>query len=274
MQELSRRVLTACLLLPPVIAAIWLGGVWFLTLLMLVGLALAWEWGRLFDASPPPLLASLHVAALFGAGVFLIEDLAFEPQSLLVIVLACLGSLVIAALSGHAKGWALIGPVYLIMPLVLLADLRSDESSGGLAVLLFLLMVWASDSGAYFSGRLIGGPHLLPKVSPHKTWSGALGGLLTSMMAGYGAGILIGGDNLILSLWGGLISLATQAGDLLESLIKRRHGLKDMGFLLPGHGGFLDRVDGLIVAIFVFYILIFAQGWPESSAAKIFLDYN
>ena len=277
MGELARRILTASLLLPPVLAAIWFGGVWFLVLLAVVGVALTWEWSQLFGAPPPPppLLASLHIAALIGVGVFLFDDFFFEPQSLIIIGLSCIGSLMIAWLTDRDKGLAFFGPIYLITPLVLIADLRADESLGALAVLVFLSLVWASDIGAYFFGRLIGGPRLFPKVSANKTWAGAFGGLLASMLAGSVAGIFIGvSEGVVLSLWGGVISIATQTGDFLESAIKRRYNLKDMGSLLPGHGGFLDRVDGLIVAIFVFYILVFAQGWPESSAAEIFLKYN
>ena len=158
MGELARRILTALLLLPPVLAAIWFGGVWFLVLLAVAGVALAWEWSQLFGAPPPPLLASLHIAALIGAGVFLFDDFAFEPQSLIIIGLSCLGSLVIAWLTDRDKGLAFFGPIYLITPLVLLADLRADESLGALAVLVFLSLVWASDIGAYCCGRLIGGP--------------------------------------------------------------------------------------------------------------------
>ena len=277
MGELARRILTVSLLLPPVLAAIWFGGVWFLVLLAVVGLALTWEWSQLFGAPPPPppLLVSLHIAALIGVGVFLFDDFAFERRSIIIIGLSGLGSLVIAWLTDRDKGLAFFGPIYLITPLVLIADLRADESLGALAVLVFLSLVWASDIGAYCFGRLIGGPRLFVKVSANKTWAGAFGGLLASMLTGYSAGVFIGvGEAVMLSLWGGVISIATQAGDFLESAIKRRYNLKDMGSLLPGHGGFLDRVDGLIVAIFIFYILVFAQGWPESSAADIFLKYN
>ncbi len=279
MNELTRRILTACLLLPPVLAAIWAGDLWFLALLMLAGLVMIWEWNLLLGS--PPLLISLYVAALFGAGVFLFQSFVFQPRSLLVIFLASFGALVLAWLlertksriKKYVKSMAFFGPIYFITPLVLLADLRGDQNLsvlGACALLIFLLMVWASDIGAYFTGRTIGGPLLWPKISAQKTWSGAVGGFLASMLVGYGAGFLIGGSWQLL-LWGGLISVATQAGDFLESFIKRRHNLKDISALLPGHGGLLDRVDGLLIAVFVFYLFMLTQGWPESSAASIFL---
>lgn len=141
---------------------------------------------------------------------------------------------------GAACGAA--GALWIVLAAAALVWLRADPAAGRANVLLLLVAVWASDIGAYLVGRLAGGPRLAPRVSPGKTWSGAAGGLLAAAAAGAAAG---GGHG---ALAGALLSVLAQAGDLAESAAKRRAGVKDSGALIPGHGGLLDRLDGLLAA--------------------------
>lgn len=134
-----------------------------------------------------------------------------------------------------------LGPVIVLAALALVW-LRADATVGLANVLFLLVVVWASDIGAYAAGRLVGGPRLAPRISPGKTWSGAAGGLLAAAVVGAIAGRL-GGAGVAAAL-----SVLEQVGDLAESAAKRRAGVKDSGALIPGHGGLLDRLDGLLGA--------------------------
>ena len=121
-----------------------------------------------------------------------------------------------------------------------------------IAAIWILLVVWASDIGAYAAGRLIGGPKLAPRISPNKTWAGLIGGVLAAAVTSASfVATLDGADPGPASLLGGALAIVAQAGDLVESWVKRRFGVKDTGTLIPGHGGLLDRVDALLAVILV-----------------------
>ncbi len=146
--------------------------------------------------------------------------------------------------------WLSGGVLYALIPVICLPLIRETVTPSGLFLLLLLfLSVWVTDVAAYFCGRHFGGPKLLPKVSPKKTWSGALGGLFGAMVAGSMLALFVDGFSPLWCVLGaGVLSVFSQAGDLLESWGKRRFDVKDSSNLIPGHGGFLDRVDGLLVA--------------------------
>lgn len=152
------------------------------------------------------------------------------------------------------RGLFTIGAVVIALAIAGFIWLRADDAVGRLNVLFVVLVVWASDIGAYLAGRLLGGPRLAPRISPGKTWSGAVGGLVCAVGVGVAASLLDPGgqsgsrDGLIVSLG---LGLASQIGDLLESALKRYVGVKDSGHLIPGHGGLLDRLDGMILAVIV-----------------------
>ena len=141
--------------------------------------------------------------------------------------------------------------------------MRLDPASGFAALMLVLLAVWATDIGGYFAGRLIGGPKLWPRVSPKKTWAGAIGGFVASL--GVAGGFAAAGLGKIIPLLrlGAILSIASQLGDLFESAVKRRFGVKDSSHIIPGHGGLMDRLDGFVAAIVLAAIFGFLRGGAD-----------
>jgi phosphatidate cytidylyltransferase len=172
------------------------------------------------------------------------------------ILVALMGALMAwewRRLCGTRPGWLLLGVLYVSLPCLALLWIR--DLPGGLETLLWVLaLVWATDTAAYVAGRGIGGPRLAPRISPNKTWAGLAGGVLGAALVGLAAVLLRGappdagpvGDAWLLVALSGILALVEQAGDLAESAVKRHFGVKDSGNLIPGHGGVLDRVDGLI----------------------------
>jgi len=149
------------------------------------------------------------------------------------------------------------GVPYVGLAAAALVWLRFDPDVGQANVLFVVLMVWATDIGAYAVGRLVGGAKLAPSISPGKTWSGAVGGIVAAVAVG----VAIGRDTVLPAICvAAVLSVISQAGDLLESALKRRFGVKDSGKLIPGHGGLLDRLDGLLTAAPAAALLALALG--------------
>lgn len=159
--------------------------------------------------------------------------------------------------------WVVFGLAYAVMAAVLLPFIRNVSAHDGLALIsLLFLVVWVTDIAAYFCGRALGGPKLWPSVSPNKTWSGALGALGFSVLAAFVFGCYVSGFSALSCAAGAIVmSIFSQCGDLLESAFKRVFGAKDSSQLIPGHGGFLDRVDGLLPATvpLAIYLLLTAN---------------
>ena len=162
-------------------------------------------------------------------------------------------------------GLLLSGVVYIALVTLSLLSLRHQPETGLQGVLWLFATVWATDIFAYVAGRSLGGPRLAPRLSPAKTWSGALGGLAAAIIVGAcTAWFFTGGSVIGLAMAGGLLSVVSQAGDLAESAVKRYVGVKDSGQLIPGHGGLLDRVDALMAAAVVMAAIRLAGDarWP------------
>jgi phosphatidate cytidylyltransferase len=140
---------------------------------------------------------------------------------------------------------------------------RRDPASGFAALMLVLLVVWATDIGGYFAGRTIGGPKLWPQVSPKKTWAGAIGGFVASLAVAAGFAALNFGKMVPMLLLASGLSIAAQLGDLFESAVKRRFGVKDSSHIIPGHGGLMDRLDGFVAAIVLAALLGFLRGGAD-----------
>lgn len=169
---------------------------------------------------------------------------------------------------GYGRNWKILGLLYVCAPcasLIWLRDIHiADKPNAGVHLVLYVMfVVWATDIGAYFAGRRIGGPKLAPVISPNKTWAGLGGGVVTAAIAG---GLCSGFSpyppSFIAAMDLGIVlALISQCGDLFESWLKRRIGVKDSGSLIPGHGGLLDRVDGLVFALPVFALALYLSGY-------------
>ena len=243
--DLGIRVVSALVLAPVVLAAVWFGGWFFAALLAVAGVLMALELsGLLFGEGTPRKAALLALTALVAV--------VLASMGLASAALAAGGAGLAFALA--ARSWtreplwpALVAYPYLVLPLVALIWLRADPTLG-LAVAVWLLAtVWAVDICAYFAGKFIGGPKLAPSISPKKTWAGLLGGMAGAVIVAVIASQWIGsGSAVILAFVAVGLTILEQAGDFGESALKRRAGVKDSGTLIPGHGGILDRVDGLV----------------------------
>jgi phosphatidate cytidylyltransferase len=162
---------------------------------------------------------------------------------------------------GHAATVSLVaGAAYILLAAAGLIWLRIDPAVGRANLLFLLVLVWASDIGAYAAGRAIGGPRLAPRISPGKTVSGALGGLLAAVLVGIVVALATPAPTWRASLLAGLLGIVAQAGDLGESFVKRQFGVKDSGRLIPGHGGLLDRLDALLAVALAASLLALVDG--------------
>jgi phosphatidate cytidylyltransferase len=188
----------------------------------------------------------VHIVSVLAAAILVARDMAGMG-----VVVAIVGAAAVAALS-FGSGRARLsgaGVLYTALPVVALGWLRSDEPLGFLATLFVLFAVAVTDVAAFAAGRTIGGPKLWPAISPNKTWSGLLGGIAAAAVAGLLFSFVTGtGAALWLASLGFAIGLVAQCGDFAESALKRHFGLKDSGGLIPGHGGFMDRMDGVVTA--------------------------
>lgn len=234
-----------------VLAAVALGAVvaspWtFVVLVIAAGTTIAWEWGRLVRGEGWDTIALLQVAGVAAVAI----SVTLGRPGLALGALACAAiAIALVSVSTGRLVWSLLGLVYAALPAWALVWLRSDETLGVAALLYLFAVAWTTDTASYFAGTLIGGPKLAPRISPHKTWSGLIIGALTPALIGYAfALVLKGTSGLRLALVSIAIAAACQIGDLSESAVKRRFGTKDMSHLIPGHGGLLDRIDGLLIA--------------------------
>lgn len=251
--DLRLRLVSAALMIPFALWIVWQGGVWLALGCSVFAAAMAYEWVRM-SASPmmksfvPMAMIPVLIAALIGP-------------------LAGIGIWILSAILGgglhplaHERRHAMVGLAYIAgmpMAMYLLRESPFEAWNGLLAALTIMGMVWGSDSAAYFTGRGFGGPPLTPE-SPSKTWSGAIGAVVFTALCGLLAAKVTGGNWVLWVFAGVMISVFAQMGDLIESRIKRRYGVKDASGLIPGHGGFMDRVDGLGIVCGVSVIVLFS----------------
>lgn len=247
---------------PAALACIWLGAEPWTFLIAAAVALLTWEWVHLCGLSTRMLPGMAVPLAIFAAGLLAVEE---HVRASLVALLVGWGLTWWTAArmrrSGQPAGWLAAGVLYIGLAGIALIELRHDNLAGRANVLFLFLVVWASDIGAYMAGRAFGGPKLAPAVSPNKTWSGAAGGLAAAMAVGaaVAAALAPGGASRAAAV-AAMLGVMAQAGDLLESWIKRRFDVKDTSSLIPGHGGLLDRLDGVIAAAPVAALLAFALG--------------
>jgi phosphatidate cytidylyltransferase len=245
-RNLILRVIAALVLAPVAIAIAWLGGWLWTTLTTLAAIGLYVEWLTIVGMARETRVVTSGAVALGISGLCLAAG--WIDASVLALAL---GLAAVALLSPQRRSWIATGFCYAAAAQIASVLLRLDQTSGFVALILVLLVVWVTDIGGYFAGRGIGGPKLWPRVSPKKTWAGAFGGFVASLVVAAGFAAFGLGKTGPLLLLGAVLSIASQLGDLFESAVKRRFGVKDSSHIIPGHGGLLDRLDGYVAAIVV-----------------------
>lgn len=247
LSPLTTRILAGLALGIPVLLAVWWGSPAFDLLIAAAVAILAWEWFGICGAGRPPveglLIGAVVVVAVVVATVFGIRP---------ALLALALGVAAVLLVTGR-EPWLSAGTLYIGLPCVALIWLRGADYGRDM-VFWLMGVVWATDIGAYAAGRLIGGPRLAPRISPNKTWAGLAGGMALAAVtsAAFALAGPAGARHVVSAVvLGALLAVIAQAGDLAESWVKRRFGVKDASALIPGHGGLLDRVDALLVVILV-----------------------
>lgn len=243
-RNLLMRIAAALVLAPLAIGAAYAGGWYWIALVTVGAIGLFAEWLVVTHTTRNVPVTIAGVVALVLTAPFL----AIANVNAALVVLA-LGLIAVGFRTTQPRLWAMAGFLYAAAAQVASVLVRLDHAKGLSALILVLLVVWATDIGGYFAGRTIGGPKLWPRVSPKKTWAGAIGGFVASLLVAIGFAASDLGKTLPLVILAAMLSVAAQFGDLFESAIKRRFGVKDSGHIIPGHGGVMDRLDGFVAAI-------------------------
>jgi phosphatidate cytidylyltransferase len=241
--NLQQRIISALVMVAVALGLVYAGVIPFAFLVLAAGLMMSWEWGHLVRGTRSDLAILVH-----GGAVALAVVLGVGGSTLLALCALLAGSAAIVPLTiGQRAPLSAFGVFYVGLPAVALLWLRGDDTYGFLAVFFLFLIVWSTDTMAYVAGRTIGGAKLWPSVSPNKTWAGFLGGIGSSMILCALFALLVPGTSpWRLGILGLLLGIVAQGGDLAESALKRTFGVKDASDLIPGHGGLMDRLDGLV----------------------------
>lgn len=268
--ELKLRVVSAVVLGAIVLFDTWIGGTTFALLWAIAAILVLHEFIRICSSA----VSHLQRMAAFAA-LFLVLAAWFSANVHFACYIFIAATVLIAVWEFVIRKtvWCATGLAYACLPFFAMSELRADSQNGLLVILLLFACVWGADIFAYFAGRSIGGPKLAPRISPKKTWAGFAGSLVGAMLlswlvvwwSGHGTTIMFFAAIL-------LIAIVSQIGDLVESSFKRRFDVKDSGNLIPGHGGVLDRIDGLIaasVALWLALLLVRQDGMPMP---KMFVD--
>lgn len=253
---LGPRVLSALVMTPVAIAAVWFGSPYFDILLFVFSAGMMWEWSRM---CAPDHVIGMSVVAAVALGVAMLMQITGQIEYLFMPL--CISVIIAAVRAG--KNWFLAGFGVLYISLAALSALwlRQQEGDGLLIIMWLFFLVWATDTGGYAFGKTIGGPKLAPRFSPKKTWAGLLGGMACAGLIGglvsYFSTDAVNWKIVLVSM---VLAIVAQIGDLGESALKRRFKVKDSSNLIPGHGGLLDRADGMLSVFPVAFVIICFAG--------------
>jgi phosphatidate cytidylyltransferase len=257
--NLLARVLAALVLVPVAVGVAYAGGWFWLGLVVAAAVGLDVEWLMVVGAARETRVAAIGAVALLAAGA----ASGFGRIEVSLVAVA-LGMVIVAWVSPGRRGWMVLGLGYAAAACLASVLVRLDPVWGFAALMLVLLIVWATDIGGFIAGRALGGPKLWPRVSPKKTWAGAIGGFVASLCVAVGFAALDLGHLKPLLLLSAMLSAVSQLGDLFESAVKRRFGVKDSSHIIPGHGGLLDRLDGFVFAVAVAALIGLIRNGPDS----------
>ncbi|MDB5360149.1 MAG: phosphatidate cytidylyltransferase [Rhodospirillales bacterium] len=256
---LGARIASALVLVPVALASVWYGGPGIVGLAALAAAVMAWEWGRLVGRTTG-LTDSLLLAGIAAISVLIGAYVAAWCG----LLAAAAGIVLQHRLVGSRNAapiWTAAGLAWIIAPCIGFVWLRADPDGGAATVFWLLAVVWAIDTAAYVAGKTIGGPKLAPRISPKKTWAGLIGGMLAAILVGLATALIVGSDRIWqIALLSGMLAIVEQIGDMAESFAKRRFGVKDSGNLIPGHGGLLDRLDGMLAVVVAVVVLSLVTG--------------
>lgn len=268
--NLQQRVLSGILLIAVALTLTWAGGIWYRLLAAVISGAVLYEWLSMTAQGEKPSNRWLAIGLLAVLLILLVSG-----ASISFLSMALVGAIIVTgahAVRFEAGFWPTLGLAYAGLLGVALSALRGDDAAGLYATLFLFAVVWATDILAYFVGRAVGGPRLAPSISPGKTWSGAVGGTVSALIAGLAVASYFGSPLgwAALAVLILVLSVVSQIGDLFESSIKRRFGAKDSSQLIPGHGGVMDRVDGLATASFALFLIGALLAGPDAPAGAFF----
>jgi phosphatidate cytidylyltransferase len=274
-RNLTLRTLSAVVLAPLALLFTYVGGWLFLGLCAAAAAGILWEWIHLIADRRAQRVVAIGWTALLAASLLTGAGLPGAAASAIIVGAVFSGAIgvrFVGAAVGSGVVWAAGGVLYAGIAFLSPALLRRDPQWGFIALLFLFATVWATDIFAFLCGRTVGGPLLWPRVSPKKTWAGAIGGLAGGIAAAvavaYASGLR---SAAVAGLMGLLLSILAQAGDLFESAVKRRFGAKDASQLIPGHGGLMDRLDGFLVAAFAALLIGIARQGIDAPASGFLL---
>lgn len=257
-RNLLMRVVVAAVLIPLAVAIAYAGGWLWTALVTAAAIGLFVEWLSVIG------LANAMALAIRGGVALVIGGICFAVGRIdAALIVLPLGLISVLWTAPERRGWAAAGFCYAAAAEIASVLLRLDPAKGFAALMFVLVIVWVTDSGGYFAGRGIGGPKLWPSVSPKKTWAGAVGGFAASLAVACGFAAFDLGRTVPLLISAAILSVASQLGDLFESAVKRRFGVKDSSHIIPGHGGLMDRLDGFVAAVVLAAIFGFLRGGAD-----------
>ena len=260
-RNLLMRVVVAAVLIPLAVAIAYAGGWLWAALVTAAAIGLFVEWLSVVG------LAGATALSIRGGVALALGGICFAVGRIdAALIVLALGLISVLWTAPERRGWAAAGFCYAAAAEIASVLLRLDPAKGFAALMFVLVIVWVTDSGGYFAGRGIGGPKLWPSVSPKKTWAGAVGGFAASLAVAGAFAEFDLGRTVPLLVSAAILSVASQLGDLFESAVKRRFGIKDSSHLIPGHGGLMDRLDGFLTAVLAAVMVGLARGGLDGAA--------